>query len=172
MPDEARRAAKTVYIQDKDLKRWGYTTNCSRCDRMLVNPTTQGSTHTSACRARVEKAMRDENDPRWHAAEVRITIRLADIAAAEAAADAEAAPAAAPPAAPIDEPAASVETPASPAESPSTLVLNSGTPFVAVLLEEEPRTVPAIDWLPIDVADGARMDLYNTELEDWPVGPE
>ena len=45
------------------------------------------------------------------------------------------------------------------------------TIFDAIFAEE--KRGPTIDWLPIDVSDAAKMDIYNKEeLDAWPVGPE
>ena len=59
----------------------------------------------------------------------------------------------------------------SPEAAPATPVITEETVFDAIFAEEEPG--PSAEWLPVDVSDAARMDLYNEEeLEDWPVGPE
>ena len=155
VPEEARRAAKSVHIRGDELQRRGYITNCSKCEKMHVGHPSKGMAHTSACRAWGELPIAQANDPRWNGAEDRIADRLADIAAA-----------AGPPAIAPAAATAAVAAPATP-------VLNAETFFDAVFAEEEPSAGPAIEWLPIDVSDEAKMDFYITdELDEWPVGPE
>ena len=77
-PDEARRAVKSVYIRNTDLEKYGYTASCSKCQKMRLGRPTRGMAHTSACRARIELAMAEDDDPRWNAATDRIAHRLED----------------------------------------------------------------------------------------------
>jgi hypothetical protein len=85
VPDEASRAVKSVYIRNTDLEKYGYTASCSRCQKMRLGRATRGMAHTSLCRARVELAMAEDDDPRWNAATDRIAHRLEDsVATAQA----------------------------------------------------------------------------------------
>ena len=146
VPDEVRRAVKSVYIRNEDLEKYGYTASCGKCQKTRLGRPARGMAHTSACRARIELAMSEADDPRWNAATDRIAHRLEDSVA----------------------PAAAAAAPA-----PGTPVLNEEMLFDAVFAEEEPGEAPSVEWLPIDVSDEARMDLYNAEeLETWPVEPE
>ena len=127
----------------------------------------RGMAHTSACRARIQLAMAEADDPRWNAATDRIAHRLADsVAAPTTAAASGSLPdthVRGPPPPPLPPPEA----------SPAPPVLTEDALFHAVFPEDEPSAYPSVEWLPIDVSEAARMDFYNTEeLEDWPVGPE
>ena len=118
--------------------------------------------HTSACRARIEVAMAEADDPTWNAATDRIAHRFADSVAASTTAAAASSP-------PLPPPEASPED----APFDSTPVLTEDALFDAVFPEEEPSAGPSVEWLPIDVSEAARMDFYNAEeFEDWPVGRE
>jgi hypothetical protein len=64
-------APKRVYIRNTDLERWGYTSNCHRCNLMREGRSAAGKAHTEACRARIEEAMRGEEDSRVLAADGR-----------------------------------------------------------------------------------------------------
>ena len=137
---------KSVYIRNEDLEKYGYTASCGKCQKTRLGRPARGMAHTSACRARIELAMSEADDPRWNAATDRIAHRLEDSVALAAAA---AAPA------------------------PGTPVLTEETLFDAVLAEEEPGEAPSVEWLPIDVSNKATMDFYNAEeFKTWQVGPE
>ena len=82
VPDEARRAVKSGHIRNEELQRWGYTASCGKCQKMRVGFPTRGMAHTSVCRARIELAMAEADDPRWNAATDRIAHRLPDSVAA------------------------------------------------------------------------------------------
>ena len=77
-PDEARRNVKSVYIRNKDLAKHSYTATCGKCQKMRLGHPTKGMAHTPECRARIELAMAEEDDPRWNAATDRIAKRLED----------------------------------------------------------------------------------------------
>ena len=64
VPDEARRAVKSVYIRNAELEKYGYTASCGKCQKMRLGRPTRGMAHTSACRARIELAMAEDDDPR------------------------------------------------------------------------------------------------------------
>ena len=167
MPDEARRAVKSVYIRNEELQRWGYTASCGKCQKMRVGLPTRGMAHTSACRARIELAMAEADDPRWNAATDRIAHRLADSVAAPTTA---AASGSLPDTHVRGSPPQQLPPPEA---SPATPVLTEDALFDAVFPEEEPSAGPSVEWLPIDVSEAARMDFYNTEeFQDWPVGLE
>ena len=125
---------KIVYIRNEDLEKYGYTASCGKCQKTRLGRPALGMAHTSACRARIELAMSEADDPRWNAATDRIAHPLEDSVALAAAA---AAPA------------------------PGTRVLTEETLFDAVFAEEEPGEAPSVEWLPIDVSDEARMDFYT-----------
>jgi hypothetical protein len=64
-------APKRVYIRSTDLEKWGYTSNCHRCTLMREGRSAAGKAHTEACRARIEEAMRGDQDSRVLAADGR-----------------------------------------------------------------------------------------------------
>jgi hypothetical protein len=64
-------APKRVYIRSADLDKWGYTSNCLRCNLMREGRSAAGKAHTEACRARIEEAMRGDQDSRVLAADGR-----------------------------------------------------------------------------------------------------
>ena len=76
--NETRRAVKRLYIRNEDLEQWGYTSSCGKCQKVRLGLPTKGMKHTSACIARVELAMAEENDPRWNPSTDRIARRLSD----------------------------------------------------------------------------------------------
>ena len=78
VPDEASRAVKSVYIRNTDFEKYGYTASCGKCQKMRFGRATRGMAHTSSCRARVELAMAEDDDPLWNEATDRIAHRLED----------------------------------------------------------------------------------------------
>ena len=60
-----------MYIRDADLAKYGYTVGCRRCRLMRDGLPAVGVHHIPACRARVEEAMRQDDDERLRRADDR-----------------------------------------------------------------------------------------------------
>ena len=70
------RVPNRVFIEDADLQQYGYSANCPRCLRMRAGLPCRGTKHREACRQRIEKHLRDANDPRIIAADDRWASRV------------------------------------------------------------------------------------------------
>ena len=70
--DELEYRARGVYIRQEDLDTYGYTANCRRCRLMREGATGRGINHRPECRARIEKAMEEADDPRLREAALRL----------------------------------------------------------------------------------------------------
>ena len=70
--EELEYRARGVYIRQEDLDTYGYTANCRRCRLMREGATGRGINHRPECRARIEKAMEEANDPRLREAALRL----------------------------------------------------------------------------------------------------
>ena len=90
----AQEGPKQVYIRDVDLARYGYTAGCRRCRLMRDGDPARGVRHTTACRARIEEAMRADDDERLRRANDRRDEEIARrLEASHSAAEAPSAPA-------------------------------------------------------------------------------
>ena len=67
---------KQWYIKKKDLQKWGYTNNCSRC-RLIMRENMKAHSrvrHSPECRARLEEELRRCGDARVDRAEQRFRL--------------------------------------------------------------------------------------------------
>ena len=65
---------RSVYITPADLDKYGYTKGCRRCQLMREGKSAHGVRHEQRCRERIEKAMKENNDPRISKQEQKILI--------------------------------------------------------------------------------------------------
>ena len=63
--DIKQRAVQRIRITKNDLMRYGYSANCPKCADVKKNNNLTLKHHTEECRARLYKAFRDNNDPKW-----------------------------------------------------------------------------------------------------------
>ena len=73
-----RHRPHPVPIVKSDLERLGYTDGCAKCLRVRGDLPSRGWKHTAACRERVERALREEDDPRVRAADLRWQERIVE----------------------------------------------------------------------------------------------
>ena len=62
---------RRVFLTQSDFERFGFTTNCRRCDKTLQGRSVHGMAHNQQCRDRMESKLRDAGDPRILRAEDR-----------------------------------------------------------------------------------------------------
>ena len=68
-----------THITLEDLNKYGYQSNCPRCRAMQagkLGKDRKGLKHSESCRERIEKALRNDNDPRIVAADERINAEI------------------------------------------------------------------------------------------------
>ena len=72
---ERPEVRRRVYIRREDVIKYGFTIGCPGCQAVSRNAPSQN--HTEACRARIEKHMRDEGQDRIKVADARINAHRA-----------------------------------------------------------------------------------------------
>ena len=78
-PPPVNRGPNRIYIEDADLRTYGYTAGCSRCMHMRAGLPCRGLRHQEACRQRIEAHLREAGDPRAAAVDARWASRIVSL---------------------------------------------------------------------------------------------
>ena len=78
MPPPPERRTLPVAIQQRDLEVYGYTEGCPKCTKARMGHPIGGTFHSSACRQRLEDALREAGDRRIEAADRRFAERAVE----------------------------------------------------------------------------------------------